>query len=83
MMQVAIAVAAGLAIVSAFVRTPSPSLLTTPVAAVSTTYEVAGDGVNAPLPSSQAPPTAGFGTPVVGASPMPSAKGYTHNMFGN
>ncbi len=84
MMQVAIAVAAGLAIVSAYVFSPTPDPLAPAVAPVrSTDFEIAGDGVNAPLPSSQSTPGAGFGTPVAGASPMPSAKAFTHTMFGN
>lgn len=82
MMQVAIAVAAGL-LLAGFVGGcggASPSLLK-PSPAPPSKFEVAGDGVDAPLPSAQAPPGSSYGTPIAMAGPMPSATKFTHNMF--
>ena len=83
MMQVAIGVAAGV-MLAAFLSgcsSDSPSLLTKSSPSPKLPFEVAGDGVDVQLPSSQAAPPLGFGTPIAGAGPMPSARKYTHNMF--
>ncbi|KAK9827163.1 hypothetical protein WJX74_008867 [Apatococcus lobatus] len=83
-MQTAIAVAAALVLVGSFALAPAdkPSLFSIASAAgPAPKYEVAGDGVDVALPSSQVPPGSTFGTPIAGASPMPSAKKFTHNMF--
>lgn len=83
-MQTAIAVAAGLVLVAAFAARPSgaPSLFSlAPSGAPQPRFDVAGDGVEVGLPSAQAPPGTTFGTPLAGASPMPSATKFTHNMF--
>lgn len=81
MMQTAIAVAAGMLLLGCFVqRPPSPAALRDPVRGT-TSFEVASDGINAPLPSATASPASVFGTPLEGASPMPSAKSFTHTMY--
>lgn len=83
MLQVAVSVFASLVLVGLLthsmngddirvVKTPPPS---------TSIYEVAGDGVNVQLPSSGATPKSTFGTPIAGASKMPSATSYTHTMF--
>ena len=83
-MQSAIAVAAGLVLVAWFAMRPAttPSLFSLATStAPRPRFDVAGDGVEVGLPSAQAPPGSTFGTPIAGASPMPSAKKFTHNMF--
>ncbi len=83
MLQVAIAAAAGLLLVGSFALGPhnGSTLLTPSPKSSGPVLEVAGDGVNVALPSSQATMQSGFGTPIAGASPMPSAKAFTHTMF--
>lgn len=82
MLQVAVGVAAGM-MLAAFVSGcggDAPSVIKS-APATQSPFEIAPDGVDVKLPSSQASPAAGYGTPLAGASPMPSVKKYTHTMF--
>ena len=82
-MQVAIAVAAGVLLFGCIgmAAQDGPSAVPSKPGPALARLDIASDGVDVVLPSSQLTPSATFGTQVSGASPMPSATKYTHTMF--
>lgn len=82
MLQVAVSVCASLVLVGLLTQTMATATTTAikpePPARM---FDLAPDGVNMQLPSASAVPKSTFGTPLAGASGMPSAASYTHTMF--
>lgn len=85
MLQVAVSVLAGVMLMTGLMCSmqDSKAAIVPVQPMLGSPFGIATSSTLVQLPSSSASPTSSFGTPVAGASPMPSAAAYTHTMFDN